>query len=171
MSFHRCLSAIAQHCCPGLETLILEGCNVTDFGVQTLGRAQRDYGWDTIEDNLGSTVHDGEGWLQTRPPLPHGLRCVRLGGMKRVTDVSVIDFCRSRGTRHLHTLDVTGCDITDGSVVALATHCHFLRTLDVALCGAITDAALLALATSPCRRTLQHIDTGWCMMLTDMGEE
>jgi hypothetical protein len=91
--------------------------------------------------------------------------------MKRVTDVSVIDFCRSRGTRHLHTLDVTGCDITDGSVVALATHCHFLRTLDVALCGAITDAALVALATSPCRRTLQHIDTGWCMMLTDMGEE
>jgi hypothetical protein len=55
--------------------------------------------------------------------------------------------------------------VTDEAVIALATHCAGLTTIDLSGCGNITDEAVIALATHCAGLTT--IDLSWCENITD----
>ena len=65
----------------------------------------------------------------------------------------------------LSSLDLRGCNVTDEAVVAVASNCKQLTTLDRMFCRNITDAAVVAVASGcPLLTTLKLF---LCSKITD----
>jgi hypothetical protein len=62
---------------------------------------------------------------------------------------------------------VVGSDVTDESIISIATHCTGLLLLNIGFCLLLTDASLLSIANH-CPR-LQELDVSGCEHLTDVS--
>ena len=86
------------------------------------------------------------------------------------TDVKLKDsgiISISTNCKDLEELSVVGSDVTDESILSIATHCTGLLLLNIAFCLLLTDASLLSIATH-CPR-LQELDYSGCENLTDIS--
>ncbi|XP_046682822.1 jmjC domain-containing histone demethylation protein 1 isoform X2 [Homalodisca vitripennis] len=75
--------------------------------------------------------------------------------------------------RHLHTLKLAGCDLSDVSLRYVVQNLPNLSTLDMSSCPRLTDAGVAQLATHPASTifTLTCLDLAGCRLLTETSLE
>ncbi|XP_012276970.1 jmjC domain-containing histone demethylation protein 1 [Orussus abietinus] len=72
--------------------------------------------------------------------------------------------------KHLKSLSLAGCDITDVALRYIALHLPFLETLNLSSCGRVTDAGVAQLATAPAQaiNNLESLNLSNCRLLTEV---
>lgn len=75
--------------------------------------------------------------------------------------------------RHLHTLKLAGCDLSDVSLRYIVQNLPNLSSLDMSSCPRLTDAGVAQLATPPAStiNSLLSLDLAGCRLLTETSLE
>ena len=128
--------------CPALTEILLERCAVGDAAVIGLAGGCRRL----LTLELGGTESTNKG-VNALARGCASLRRLVLAGCSAVSDNSVIRVATS--CSGLRELDVSGTNITEAAIIAVARECRRLEQIQFECCHAIncTEDAILALAT------------------------
>ena len=174
--------------CPQLESLNIEGDAITDVSVLAL--AENCPQLESV--NFGSCERITGASIVTLAESCPQLKCVILHDCKLITDVSVgalavhcplviVDLSNCTEITdsdaddggvvaleccpQLESVNLSGCILTDASIVAFAGSCPRLKSVDLDGCEYITDVSIVALAAS-CP-LLKSVSLSYCELITD----
>lgn len=137
-------AALSQIPCPQLRTILLRGCHsITSEGVRALASSCPSL---QVVDLTGCSRVTDQGVLA----LAHNcqsLEVLSLRSCSAIGDPSLLAL--SRNSRLLHSLYLSGTQVTDMGVIGLATGLcsNNLKELQLARCGNLTDEAVTAILT------------------------
>ncbi|KAK6274107.1 hypothetical protein POUND7_011190 [Theobroma cacao] len=148
--------------CESLRSLSIRDCpGFGDSSLATLGKL-----CPQLQNVELSGLHGitDAGILPLLESCEAGLVKVNLSGCVNLSDKAVCVMADLHGWT-LEMINLDGCKISDGSVVAIAENCLLLSDLDVSKCS-ITDSGIAALARSN-QINLQILSVSGCTMVSD----
>jgi F-box/leucine-rich repeat protein 2/20 len=114
-------------CCPDMRSLSLAWCAViTGTSLAALGR--HCHALEALDVSFCRSIEGSGGFAELAQGCPL-LRDVNLGSCLKIEDESV--FALVRHCRHLHTLKIAGCKLTDAVIATVRDECPTLRVCGI----------------------------------------